>query len=413
MKKVNLHYLNKKTIVCVAPTSSWFSLWRNRQQVMWRLAKHYRVVFVEPQREEGISFFSNLRKKLPAFLQVKISQLDAPGREIWLLQPPPAIPYTLAMTKNGCRPAEVRAIVRMNCALLSISVLRALQRLGTQISILWLYEPFHQPLIGRMDAQMTVFYVYDEVADFITKRKVAGVIREYDEMLTRQADVVFATSCPKYEKRLPLNVNTYLVPNGADFDLFHQAIKSYSLPLASEIAQIPRPIAGYAGWLGYQIDVELLLYASRQLPNWSFALVGPDNLPANQATKELRRQKNVYFLGRQPIEKLPLFLKAFDIGLIPYLLKGHALSVYPLKLNEYLSAGLPVVATTLPAISEFQNVVTLAASREAFVTAIAEAAQLQDESQIAARVSVARQNTWDRRVEDIQNVLAQRWEELH
>jgi len=262
--------VNGETIVCVSP-SSWHSLWRNRQQVMWRLAKHYRVVFVEPQREPGIPFRANLKKKLPALFQVKMQRLDRSDRELWLLQPPPAIPYTLAVTRDGCRPSWVRAIARMNCAILSASIWRALRRLGTDISILWLYEPFHQPLVKRLDARLAVFYVYDEVADFVTNCKVADVIRAYDETLTRQADVVFATSRPKYEKRRPLNPYTYLSPNGVDFELFHQAAQAHCSP-APEIAQIPRPIAGFVGWLGFQIDTELSLYVSRQLPGWSKVL---------------------------------------------------------------------------------------------------------------------------------------------
>ena len=401
---------NKETIICLSP-SSWFSLWRNRQQVMWRLAKHHQVVFVEPQRESSISFCANLRKKLPALLQVEMQRLDASDREIWILQSPPAIPYTLAMTRNKCRPSLVRAIVQINCTVLSATIRRALQRLGITTATVWCYEPFHQPVVERLGTKMSVFYVYDEVADFITNHKVADVIREYDEALTRQVDVVFATSRSKYEKRQPLNTHTYMSPNGVDFDLFHQATQAHCSP-APEMARIPRPVAGFVGWLGFQIDVELLLYISGQLPDWSLVLVGPNELPADSLTENLRRQKNVYFLGRQPLNELPRFLTSFDVGLIPYLLNGHVPSVYPLKLHEYLAAGLPVVATALPALNEFQDVVTVAKSREAFVRAIVQVARMQDEMQTAKRVAVARQNTWDQRVEEIQTVLTQRWEAL-
>lgn len=400
-----------RAIVCVSP-SSWFSLWRNRQQVMWRLAKHYRVVFVEPQREPGIPLRANLRKKLPSLWRLELQRLGAPDRELWLLQTPPAIPYTLAMTGKGSWTCWVRAIAELNCAILSVSIRRALHRLDTSISILWLYEPFHQPLLERLDAQMTVFYLYDEVADFAYNRKVANVIQVYDEALTRQADIVFATSQPKYEKRRPLNVHTYLSPNGVDFDLFHQATQAECSP-APEIARIPRPIAGFVGWLGFQIDVGLLLYVSKGLPDWSLVLVGPDELPANGPAEELRRQKNVHFLGCQPLTALPRFVRTFDVGLIPYLLNDYVLSAYPLKLHEYLAAGLPVVATALPTLNEFQDVVAVADSREDFVAAITQAAQARDQEQIAARVAVARQNTWDKRVEEIEAIFSQRWQALH
>lgn len=402
---------NNDMILCISP-SSWFSLWRNRQQVMWRLARHHQVLFVEPQREPGIPFRANLRKKLPALLSVQMQRLDAPGREFWILTPPPAIPYTLAMTRDGCRPSWVRAIARLNCAVLSHTIRRALRRLGVSVYTLWLYEPFHYPLLQSLRAQMTVFYVYDEVADFVTNRKVADVMRAYDEALTRRVDVVFATSRPKYEKRRPLNRHTYLSPNGVDFELFHQAAQAGCAP-APEVAQIPRPIAGFVGWLGFHIDIGLLLHLSEQLPGWSLVLVGPDDLPDDGPAGKLRLRENVHFLGRQPLDRLPRFLTAFDVALMPYTLEGHALSIYPLKLHEYLAAGLPVVATALPVLEEFRDVVAVADSHDAFVAAVVQSTQARDAAHTAAQIAVARQNTWDRRVEEIRAVLAQRWEELH
>jgi glycosyltransferase involved in cell wall biosynthesis len=59
------------------------------------------------------------------------------------------------------------------------------------------------------------------------------------------------------------------------------------------------------------------------------------------------------FLDKQPIARVPLFLKASDILLMPHPRNEfYAYHVSPLKMFEYMSAGRPIVASNLPAIEE-------------------------------------------------------------
>ena len=55
-------------------------------------------------------------------------------------------------------------------------------------------------------------------------------------------------------------------------------------------------------------------------------------------------------LGRKPYAELPPYCKAFDVGLIPFALNELTRNVNPIKLREYLSAGLPVVSTRDPGV---------------------------------------------------------------
>ena len=51
-----------ETILCIS-TRRWHSLWRNTQQIMARLARDNRVIFVEPQRDPDISYAANARRQ--------------------------------------------------------------------------------------------------------------------------------------------------------------------------------------------------------------------------------------------------------------------------------------------------------------------------------------------------------------
>ena len=65
----------------------------------------------------------------------------------------------------------------------------------------------------------------------------------------------------------------------------------------------------------------------------------------------LAAEPNVHLLGPRPYEGLPAVLRGADAGLIPYVRSALTDSIFPMKVYEYLAAGLPVVATPLPALA--------------------------------------------------------------
>jgi glycosyltransferase involved in cell wall biosynthesis len=134
-------------------------------------------------------------------------------------------------------------------------------------------------------------------------------------------------------------------------------------------------------------------------------LVGPDNLPDDERRRRLHALPNVVFTGQKKVEELPAYLKVFDAALIPYVIGGHTLTVYPLKLHEYLAAGCPVVATALPELRAFTHVVRVAESYDQYIDYVREALADHSAKAVAARVAVAKQNTWDQRVTDIYAAL--------
>jgi glycosyltransferase involved in cell wall biosynthesis len=111
-------------------------------------------------------------------------------------------------------------------------------------------------------------------------------------------------------------------------------------------------IAGFAGffrrWHGIDLLIEAL--AARGPDSLHAALLGDGALAGELADLAATRgvADRVHFLGARPSDQIPALLPAFDIGVLP------AITSYasPLKLIEYMAAGLAIVAPDQPNICE-------------------------------------------------------------
>ena len=74
---------------------------------------------------------------------------------------------------------------------------------------------------------------------------------------------------------------------------------------------------------------------------------------------ELQRLPNVHFVGTRSYDSLPGFAKGFTVGILPFKVNRLTENVNPIKLREYLAAGLPVVSTALPEVKSYAGVVGL------------------------------------------------------
>ena len=65
---------------------------------------------------------------------------------------------------------------------------------------------------------------------------------------------------------------------------------------------------------------------------------------------------NIHRLGRKPYAELPAYCKGFDVALNPFAINELTLAANPLKVREYLAAGLPVVSTDIPEVRVLDDV---------------------------------------------------------
>jgi glycosyltransferase involved in cell wall biosynthesis len=226
------------------------------------------------------------------------------------------------------------------------------------------------------------------------------LMREMEERLIAQSDLVIASAEALYTSKRHLNPKTYLVPHGVDGEHFAQARRE-TTEIAPELKGLLSPIIGFWGLIHEWIDLDLLQLVATRHPEWSVVLVGKVGVDCSA----LRRMPNVHFVGTRSYESLPGFARGFTAAMLPFKINRLTDSVNPIKLREYLAAGLPVVSTALPEVLQFSGVVRIGATPEEFVRELEIAVRDTGDAAARRRMEAVREDTWLARVEHISTLV--------
>jgi teichuronic acid biosynthesis glycosyltransferase TuaH len=218
-------------------------------------------------------------------------------------------------------------------------------------------------------------------------------------------DIVLTTSQELRRLKLEYSDQVYLHPNAADFTSFSKAL-SETFPRPEELTLAEgKKVIGYTGNIESRIDYQLLKKVIEYHHDKIIAMVGPVTTPEHKSIG-LSEYANVVMTGAKKIEELPAYLQYFDCALIPFKKNTLTRSIYPLKINEYLAAGRPVVATDFSEdIQGFSDVIYIGRNPAEFVQLIDLAIHENDANRIKARTAVANTNTWTARVEKFWEIV--------
>jgi glycosyltransferase involved in cell wall biosynthesis len=226
--------------------------------------------------------------------------------------------------------------------------------------------------------------------------------------LLASVDIVITTSPALTQHCSEIRDDVVELTNVGDFDLFHQAADVGPLP--NDVADISRPILMFYGALSsYKVDLHLLELLAKRRDDWSFVLIGPRGRPgdSDRLFDRLTSLPNVHWMGARSQVDLPCYLRAADVLLLPYVLTQHTRHVFPLKFFEYLATGKPVVATQLEALSGYSHVISIAMDADDYERLIVAALERGAEGS-STRIDLARQHTWESRVQSIRDLVLER-----
>ena len=288
---------------------------------------------------------------------------------------------------------EARFARFINSRALARQIRLQLRRLPERPTQLWLFTPDVPELIDLIPAERVVYYCVDEFSAFTGFNQ--ALIRRLEAQTIRRSHAVITTSALLYEQRRDLHPNTHMVPHGVDFDHFASCEHVRADDVPEEIADIPAPIFGYFGLISDYVDLELIGQAAAARPEWSFVFLGD----VRRDTAPVDGLENVYLLGGRPYESLPRYCSRFDVGLIPFRMNNLTRAGNPIKLREYLAAGLPIVSSPMPEVLRYRPAVGTAETLDEFLPACSQALRIGREQSRADRRKLVAGESWQSRLE--------------
>jgi glycosyltransferase involved in cell wall biosynthesis len=383
--------LSGRDIVCIGSADWATELPINQHQLMGRLAATNNVLFVE-----------SLGLRRPQLAGRDLSRLwRRLKRGLRGARPAPEGLHVLSPLVLPLHSRE--AVRRLNRRLLRFQVKRAARKLGMDDPILWAYVPQAEDVIDVLDPSLVVYHCVDDVA--AQKGVDAESFRGAEERFARRADLVLASAPALAERMRTLSDHVLYAPNVADTGTFATALEPG--PVDPDVDSLPRPRLVFQGAIvATKLDVQLIAEVAELRSEWSIVLVGPRG--AGDPTGDLSPlddAPNIHMIGPRRANDLPQVLRGADIGLIPYAINDLTRSVFPMKVYEYLAAGLPVLATPLPALDGVDAIETVSSAEELVATAERE---LAADSQMVRRVrsDAAASHSWEARLQEIELALA-------
>ena len=264
---------------------------------------------------------------------------------------------------------------------------------------LWTFIPTAVDYVGKLGESLVVYFCSDEWAHFssVDGPKIVAMEKE----LCEKADIVFCTARTLVERKRAYNPETHLASHGVDHDHFAKALLPETT-IADEIARLPKPVLGFIGLVQDWVDLDLIGKIAETYKDGSVVIVGKSLVDMSR----LAKYPNVHLLGRRPYADLPTYCKGFDVALIPFVLNELTRNVNPIKLREYLSAGLPVVSTELPEVAFYKDRCSVAKTHDEFMAGIVK--ELREGSPAARkkRSDAMQDETWEKKVEQLGEQIA-------
>lgn len=390
-----------RAVVCLS-SIDWDFIWQGHQETMTRLARSGDpVLFIENTgvRSPALKDLKRLLHRLRNWRR-GVSGFHEELPNLVVLSPI-ILPFPYAWWAR-----------RLNAWLITRAIRAWMRAVRCDTPVVWTFlpTPLVLDVIDALEPPAAVYYCVDNLQ---ASSPAARHSQASEAELFRRADLVFVTSRELQKKALRHRREAHYFPFAVDFETFADCrVNGAREP--EELAAIARPRCGYVGGVHHWIDFELLSQAAFRNPAVNFVMVGPmQTEPAAVAGLP-----NVHFLGPRPHERLPEYIKFFDVGLIPYRTCEFTESVYPTKLNEYLAMGIPVLSTDLPEVRAYNEEngrpVSIAADAREFSAAVAElTSRPSPDAAKALRIAAAQANGWTERLKQMAALIAEKLQASH
>ena len=390
---------NKPVIICIALASWEGNYTKSTVQMMSFLAQTYHILYIDyPYTWKDVLLGIWGKRKVPYKKILGIEQRlrkvnTANNAQLHLLHPFPVFPVNWISNSRLYHFA-----LRINSKIVEKSIRQSMAALNIQNPVVVnALNPFYGIYnIGKFNERKRIYYCYDEIsaAQWIGKHG-----QKIEETYLTQVDITITSSHALKEKKRKISPNCYTITNGVDFERFHKCFES-----GAKREKRERNVVGYVGSIDDRLDGNLLKFLIENAPGLEFRFVG--RVINHKLVRSLEAYANVVFIAPVPYLDLPEKIKEFDVCIIPFVKNEFTAQIYPMKINEYLAVGKPVVMTDFAPLYEFENVVKVATNPSSFLGSLyGEIAENNSEKE-DERINIASANAWPLKAQKFASLIS-------
>ncbi|MEO6868896.1 MAG: glycosyltransferase [Ginsengibacter sp.] len=318
--------------------------------------------------------------------------LQEKEKNIWVLNPR----ITLKSINKLPAGKIYKFLNKQNNVKIASEIKNNADKIGFKNPVLIVDNDFLNGLYLKELLQPDIFIYY--LRDYLLSQKYFqrhGVISE--PQIIKSADVVLTNSLYLEEYARKYNSNSHDIGQGCEVDDFMKT----GQPRPADMTNIDFPVIGYAGMLtSARLNISLILFIAESHKEWNIVLVGPQDNDFEES--QLHSVSNIFFLGPKEPQQLPSYVRHFDVCINPQILNQMTIGNYPRKIDEYLAAGKPVVATDTEAMKYFEEVTYLCKTPEDYVDKISLALEESvDPKKKQQRMAIAAGHTWEASVDKL------------
>lgn len=386
--------------IVVISLSHWHSkIGSNSRNMSVRFAKHNRVLYVNFPLTRKTYLLNEPGSETQIHRDIikgKGEKMKQENSNLWVYYPTTLIESVKWIPSTFL----FKAVNYINNRRYARDIKKAMKELNFKDIIIFndndIYNGFY--LKELLKPAMYIYYFKDFLQAFKYWKRHAPTM---EPELIKKVDAVVANSTYYSEYCSTLTPASYYIGQGCDLKLF---VKKEDRAIPEDLKLIAGPIIGYVGVVySERLDEKIIELIAAENPNWNIVLAGPMDDFFKQS--RLHQYANVHFLGWKPIEQVPDYMEAFDVCINPQLINNITRGNYPLKIDEYLAMGKPVVATRTKAMKLFEDYTYLADKPEEYTSLIKRALSENNPEKEKARIAFANSHTWENCVTKVYEVI--------
>lgn len=272
--------------------------------------------------------------------------------------------------------------------------------------VIWQYWPVQTQYVKPF-LDCGAIQIYDCIDHLSTFQQYKHIMQDHMFSLKR-ANVVLATAEQIYNDLSNNRNDVIKVPNGVVYQDFQGTnnVKDVYQKLITQLNQLKleNPVLiGYYGAIADWIDFKLIEFCVEMNPDLCFLFVGQ----VYPGLKIPRHDRIIQF-NKVEYTFIPTLLQYFDVAVVPFKLNDITKNTSPVKVFEYMAGGKPVVSTDLVELWNYSPVFVSKTYEEFLNNIIRALKETNNKDYVDKLKECAKENTWNKRVEQVLSVLRER-----